>query len=174
MDRDRRQVVIVQSGPSKLGFGQVEAQRLDQMQLAAGGRRGPDGVARVGGDARSNEQELEQDTPASRSISRNNEILGRSATPAALIDEPAPAFKPAAPRRRQPPCWHTSWHFPSNGAGCAGRTGANRFAELRFSWGACRDNSNGRVIASSVPGVRVLVRFLEHLPIVTKACPRLS
>ena len=58
MDRDRRQVVIVQFGSSKLGFGQVEAQRLDQMQLAAGGRRGPDGVARVGGDARSNEQSL--------------------------------------------------------------------------------------------------------------------
>lgn len=36
MNGDRGQVVVVQPGPSQLGFGQVEAERLDQMQFTAG------------------------------------------------------------------------------------------------------------------------------------------
>ena len=36
---DRRQVVVVQAGTPQLGFGQVESERLDQMQFAAGRRR---------------------------------------------------------------------------------------------------------------------------------------
>jgi hypothetical protein len=36
------------------------------VQFAAGGRRGPDGVARVGGDARRVKQQLEHNTESSR------------------------------------------------------------------------------------------------------------
>ncbi|COX52278.1 Uncharacterised protein [Mycobacterium tuberculosis] len=59
MNGDRGQVVVVQPGPSQLGFGQVEAERLDQMQFTAGCGARPDGVAGVGGDTRRYEQQPE-------------------------------------------------------------------------------------------------------------------
>src|SRR5208283_4388959 len=59
MNGDRRQVVVVQSGPPEPGLGQVKPQRFDQMQFATGGCRRPDGISRVRGDARGVEQQPE-------------------------------------------------------------------------------------------------------------------
>ena len=52
MDRDRGQVVVVQPGPTQIGFGKVESQRLDQMQFGSGGRRRPDCITRIWRDSR--------------------------------------------------------------------------------------------------------------------------
>ena len=50
MHDDVREVVVVEPGPAQLGFGEVEAERLDEVQLGA--RRGgePDRAAGVPGD----------------------------------------------------------------------------------------------------------------------------
>ena len=59
MHGDRSQVVVVQPGAAKLGFGKVEAERLDEMQFGAGGRRSPDCIARIGRDTRRVKQQPE-------------------------------------------------------------------------------------------------------------------
>ena len=59
VDHHRREVVVVQPGPLQLRLGQVEAQRLDEVQGRAGRRHHPDRVARVGRDPRLEEHHVE-------------------------------------------------------------------------------------------------------------------
>jgi hypothetical protein len=51
VDGDRRQVVVVQPGPTQVWFGQIETQRLDEMKFRSGGCRRSDGITRIGRDS---------------------------------------------------------------------------------------------------------------------------
>ncbi|EKB43303.1 hypothetical protein B857_03903 [Solibacillus isronensis B3W22] len=64
---DHGQVVVVQTGAAQFGVFEVEAQRLDQMQLRTGHRGQTDGVAGIAGNFRSVKKDSEhgdQFTPA--------------------------------------------------------------------------------------------------------------
>ena len=74
MHGHRREVVVVQAGPAQLGFGQLEAERLDQMQLAARRRDHADRIAGVGRDARREEHHFEHNALSSlRALACENE-----------------------------------------------------------------------------------------------------
>ena len=59
MHDDVCQVVVVQPGPAQLGLGQVEAERLDEVQARTGRRRESDGGARVPRDPRGEEHQVQ-------------------------------------------------------------------------------------------------------------------
>src|SRR5699024_12315034 len=50
MDRDVGEVVVVESGPAQLRIGQIEPERFDEVEVSAGDRGEPNGIARVAGD----------------------------------------------------------------------------------------------------------------------------
>ena len=52
VDGDDREVVIVEPGPPQLGVGEVEPERLDQVEFRARPGGQPDRVPRVAGDGR--------------------------------------------------------------------------------------------------------------------------
>ena len=54
-----REVVVVQPGAAQLGLGQVETERLHQVQRRADARRQPDGTAGVAGDAGLEERDVQ-------------------------------------------------------------------------------------------------------------------
>jgi hypothetical protein len=59
MDGYYRQVMVIQARAAQFGVGEIEAQRLNEMEFGAGNGREPDRIAGIAGDLRGVEEDAE-------------------------------------------------------------------------------------------------------------------